>query len=191
VIDGARDAISVVQGIGRILLARGGAQPAEVNDPSVVWSPRLEEGVWAPTADNSRIRICAAVGGGSTLTVLRPTLRVFSGIAPDVDLITQTILGGARFLAVLHGAGAPARLDFSLTLTSEHGLESMPSGGVDLISPGRGTTIGRFSRPWATDAWFRMVDTTYHLTNEALVLRTGHRSDTAYPVVIDFLYSAR
>jgi hypothetical protein len=192
VIDGARDAISVVQGIGRILLARGGVQPAEVNDPSVGWSPRPEEGVWVPTADNSRIRICAAVvGGGGGVTVLRPTLRVFSGIAPGVDLIAQTILGGARFLAVVHGAEAPARLNFALSLAKDHGLESMPSGGVDVITLGRGTTIGRFSRPSATDSWFRTVDTAHELQHEALVLRTDHGRDTTYPLVIDFLYAAR
>lgn len=191
-IDGARDAISVVEGIGRILLVRGGAQPAEVNDPSVVWSPRQEDGVWVPAAVNSRIRICAAVvGGGGGLTVLRPTLRVLSDIAPGVDLIAQTILGGVRFLAVVHGTEAPAHLDFSLTLAKEHGLEPMPSGGVDVINPGRGITIGRFSRPSATDSWFRMVDTAHHLQNKALILRTDHGSDTAYPLVIDFLYSAR
>jgi len=191
VIDGARDAISVVQGIGRILLARGGVQPAEVNDQAVVWAPRPEDGVWVPTAGNSRIRICpAVVGGGGGLTVLRPTLRVFSAIAPGVDLIAQTLLGGVRFLAVVHGAEAPARLNFSLALAKEHGLESMPSGGVDVINSGRGTTIGRFSRPSATDSWFRMEDTSHELQHEALVLRTGHGRDTAYPLVIDFLYSA-
>jgi hypothetical protein len=192
VIDGARDAISVVQGIGRILLARGGVQPAEVDDPAVAWSPRPEDGVWVPTVGNSRIRICAAVvGGGGALTVLRPTLRVFSAIAPGVDLIAQTILGGVRFLVVVHGAEAPARLSFPLDLAKEQGLEPMPSGGVDLISLRRGTTMGRFSRPSATDSWFRMVDTAHDLQNETLVLRTGHGRDTAYPLVIDFLYSVR
>lgn len=184
--DGATAAINAAS---RVLTARGKHEPQELDNPDVTWAARASEGVWAPTKDGQRIHIridCPA--GDRTATVLRPSLRVFVGIEVDTDIVAQTTQNGVRLLTVMHGANAPTEFRFPVRLADGLALESMPSGGFDVVHVRYGATVGRFYSPWCSDSMFLPVKADYHLDGSAIVMRVPHHGAT-YPVVADPLYA--
>jgi len=186
----ARDgAAAAMNAASRVLVVRGKNEPQEMENPDVAWTGRAREGVWAPTKDGQRIHIgieCTA--GDRTATVVRSSLRVFVGVEVDTDIVAQTTDSGIRLVTVLHGPDAPMEFRFPVTLADGLGLETMPSGGFDVVHQRYGATVGRFYTPWACDSMFRPVTADYRLEGGTLVMRVKHEGST-YPVVADPLYT--
>jgi hypothetical protein len=173
----------------RVLVVRGKNEPQEMENPDVAWAQRAREGVWVPTKDGQRIHIgieCSA--GERPATVVRPSLRVFVGIEPESDIVAQTTASGVRLLTVLHGPEAPTEFRFPITLADGLDLESMPSGGFDVVHQRYGATVGRFYTPWARDSMFGTINADYRLDGSTVVMRIQHEG-AAYPVVADPLYT--
>ena len=186
---GRDGAAAAVNAASRVLVARGKHEPQEQDNPDVTWAERASEGVWAPTRDGQRIHIridCPA--GDRSATVLRPSLRVFVGIEVDTDIVAQTTENGVRLLTVVHGANAPEEFRFQVQLADGLALESMPSGGFDVVHMRYGATVGRFYNPWASDSMFRPVKAEYRLDGSTIIMRVQH-DGAIYPVVSDPLYS--
>ncbi|MEU4828984.1 MULTISPECIES: hypothetical protein [Actinomadura] len=180
--DGAAAAMSAAS---RILVARGKNEPQEMENPDVAWGQRARDGVWVPTRDGQRIHFGIDVAAADTVAqVLRPSLRVFVGVDVDTDIVAQTTAGGVRLLTVIHGPDAPTEFRFAVSLADGLALESMPSGGYDVVHLRYGATVGRLYNPWASDSMFRQVKADYALDGSAVTMRIQH-TDAYYPVVAD------
>ncbi|MDL4777820.1 MULTISPECIES: hypothetical protein [Thermomonosporaceae] len=184
--DGAAAAISAAS---RILVARGKNEPQEQENPDVGWGQRARDGVWVPTKDGQRIHIGIDTAAADTVgQVLRPSLRVYGGVDVDTDIVAQTTAGGVRLLTVIHGADAPTEFRFPISLADGLALESMPSGGYDVVHLRYGATVGRLYNPWASDSMFRPVKADYTLDGQTVTMRIQH-VDAFYPVVADPYYA--
>ncbi|GAA3979307.1 hypothetical protein GCM10023085_72050 [Actinomadura viridis] len=184
--DGAAAAMNAAS---RVLVARGRNEPQELENPDVSWGQRARDGVWVPTKDGQRIHIAIDATAADTVAqVLRPSLRVFVGVDVDTDIVAQTTAGGVRLLTVIHGADAPTDFRFPLSLTDGLDLESMPSGGYDVVHTRFGATVGRLYNPWASDAMYRQVKADYALEGQVITMRVQHEG-AYYPVVADPHYS--
>ena len=184
--DGAAAAMTAAS---RILVARGKNEPQEVENPDVAWGQRARDGVWVPTRDGQRIHLGIDTAAADTpAQMLRPTLRVFVGVDVDTDIVAQTTAGGVRLLTVIHGPGAPAEFRFPVSLADGLALESMPSGGYDVVHLRYGATVGRLYNPWASDSMFRQVKADYVLDGSIVTMRVQH-ADAFYPVVADPHYA--
>ncbi|WP_018656115.1 hypothetical protein [Actinomadura flavalba] len=184
--DGAAAAMSAAS---RVLVARGGNEPQEHDDPDVAWGRRPRDGVWVPTKDGQRVHVGFDLTATDTVAqLLRPTLRAFVGIDVDTDMVAQTTLGGIRLLTVLHGPDAPSEFRFPLSLPDGLALEAMPSGGYDVVHLRYGATVGHLFSPWACDSMFRQVKADYALDGSVITMRVQHEG-AAYPVVADPRYA--
>jgi hypothetical protein len=185
----ARDgAAAAIDAAGRVLAVRGKSEPPEMENPDVAWAGQAREGVWAPTKDGQRIHIAIGCAAGERApVVLRPSLRVFVEVDKSTDIVAQTTASGVRLVTVLNGPEAPEEFRFPITLSELQVLESMPSGGFDVVHERYGATVGRFYSAWAFDSFFRPVEADYDLEDSTLVMRIRHK-DAGYPVVADPLY---
>ena len=184
--DGAAAAMNAAS---RVLVARG-KEPQEMENPDVTWGQRARDGVWVPTKDGQRIHIGIDVTAADTVgQVVRPSLRVFVGVDVDTDMVAQTTAGGIRLLTVIHGPDAPGEFRFPLSLADGLALESMPSGGYDVVHLRFGATVGRLYNPWASDAMFRQVKADYALEGTNVVTMRVQHEGAYYPVVADPRYS--
>ncbi|MEW2359756.1 hypothetical protein [Spirillospora sp. NPDC029432] len=175
--------------VSRVLVARGRNEPQELENPDVGWGQRARDGVWVPTKDGQRIHIGIDVTAADTVgQILRPALRVFVGVDVDTDIVAQTTTGGVRLLTVIHGPDAPTEFRFPLSLADGLALESMPSGGYDVVHLRYGATVGRLYNPWACDSMYRQVKADYSLAGQVVTMRVQHEG-SYYPVVADPHYS--
>lgn len=182
-------AVAAMSAASRVLVARGKSEPQELENPEVAWAQHARDGVWAPTKDGQRIHIGIECSSGDRpATVIRPSLRVFVGVEADTDIVAQTTASGIRLLTVLHGPDAPTEFRFPVTLADGLGLETMPSGGFDVVHQRYGATVGRFYTPWACDSMFRHINADYRLEGSTIVMRVQHEG-AVYPVVTDPLYA--
>lgn len=186
----ARDgATAAMNAASQVLVARGKREPQEFDNQDVRWAVRAREGVWAPTKDGQRIHVAIdGAAGDRAATVLRPSLRVFVGVDVDTDIVAQTTSDGIRLVTVMHGPEAPSEFRFPVTLSDGLALESMPSGGYDVVHLRYGATVGRFYSPWACDSLFRPVKAHYELDGSTIIMRVQHEG-SVYPVVADPHYS--
>lgn len=186
----ARDgAAAAMNAASRVLVARGRNEPHELENPDVGWGQRARDGVWVPTKDGQRIHIgIDATAADTVAQVLRPSLRVFVGVDVDTDMVAQTTASGVRLLTVIHGPDAPVEFRFPLSLGDGLALESMPSGGYDVVHQRYGATVGRLYNPWASDSMYRQVKADYVLEGNVVTMRIQHES-AYYPVVADPHYS--
>jgi hypothetical protein len=184
----ARDGvIAAIESATRVLSTNGRSEPPELEHPDVSWGELASEGVWAPTRDGQRIHIgIAGAAEDRAATVIRPTLRVFMGVDADTDLMAQTTAAGVRFVAVLHGPGAPEEFRFPIHLVEGLSLDITPSGGYDVVHERYGATVGRFYAPWGCDSLYRPIPAEYHLEGTTIVMTVRHRdADALYPVLAD------
>lgn len=186
----ARDEVSAaIEAATHVLSIRGRSEPPEAENPEVSWGNTARDGVWAPTRDNQRIHIAfAGTAADRAVTVIRPTLRVFLGVEPDVDIMAHTTATGVRFVTVLHGPNAPTEYRFPLRLADGLTLDAAPSGGYDVVHERYGATVGRFHAPWGCDSLYRPVSAEYRIEQSTIVMTVRH-DDALYPVVADPLYA--
>src|SRR5262245_52761896 len=139
----ARDGVSAaIEAATGVLSISGRTDPPEFENPDVSWGELASEGVWAPTRDGRRIHIGIAAAEDRLATVIRPSLRVFSGIDADTDVMAQTTIAGVRFVTVLNGPSAPEEFRFPIRLADGMSLDVTPSGGYDVVHERYGATVG-------------------------------------------------
>ncbi|MEU8347939.1 hypothetical protein AB0C74_40130 [Spirillospora sp. NPDC048832] len=176
-------AAAALSAASKILPVRGDTEPQEMENPDVAWGQRAGAGLQVPTMDGQRIQLNVDAAGTDTVAqVLRPSLRVFTGVETDTDIVAQTTADGVRLLTVFHGPDAPSQLRISVGLVEGLELEEMPSGGYDVVHRRYGRTVGRLYRPWACDSMFRPVKADYLLEDTTVTMRVQHTS-AFYPVV--------
>ncbi|MCO6010620.1 hypothetical protein NE236_37255 [Actinoallomurus purpureus] len=181
----------MIDAASQVLTIRGRSEPPEARNPDVAWGPRAVDGVWVPTRNGQRLQIgLPGPADDHAVTAVRPSLRLFPGVATDTDLIAQTTTTGIRLITVAHGPGAPAEFRFAVGLGEGLSLDATPSGGYDVVHDRYGATVGRFHAPWACDALYRPIPAAYDLDDSALVMTVGHReADALYPVIADPFYA--
>lgn len=183
----ARDGVSAAIEAATRVLSTSGREAHEVENPNVSWGETAADGLWAPTRDGQRIHI--AIAGPSVHrppTVIRPSLRVFLGIAPDADVLGQTTATGVRFVTVLNSPAAPEEFRFPLRIGEGLSLDVTPSGGYDVVHVRYGATVGRFYSPWGCDSLYRNIPAEYRLDGMTIVMTVRHRlADALYPVLAD------
>jgi hypothetical protein len=184
----ARDEVTVaIEAATGVLSISGRSEPPEYENPDVSWGELASEGVWAPTRDGQRIHIgVAGTHEDRAATVIRPSLRVFTGLETDTDVMGQTTAAGVRFVTVLNGPEAPEEFRFPVRLGEGLSLDSTPSGGYDVVHERYGATVGRFYAPWGCDSLYRTIPAEYHLEGTTIVMTVRHRdADALYPVIAD------
>jgi hypothetical protein len=184
----ARDEVTVaIEAATGVLSMNGRSEPPEYENPDVSWGELASEGVWAPTRDGQRIHIgVAGTHEDRAATVIRPSLRVFTGLETDTDVMGQTTAAGVRFVTVLNGPDAPEEFHFPVRLGDGLSLDSTPSGGYDVVHERYGATVGRFYAPWGCDSLYRTIPAEYHLEGTTIVMTVRHRdADALYPVIAD------
>jgi hypothetical protein len=184
----ARDEVSVaIEAATRILSISGRSEPPELENPNVSWGELASEGVWAPTRNDQRIHIgIAGAGEDRAATVIRPSMRVFTGVDIEADVVAQTTAAGVRFVTLLHGPNAPEEFRFPLRLGDGLALDVTPSGGYDVVHERYGATVGRFYAPWGCDSLYRSIPAEYRMEGTTIVMTVRHRgADALYPVLAD------
>ncbi len=182
-----RDGVmATIETVTSVLSINGRTEPPEFENPDVTWGERAGDGVWAPTRDGKRVHISVAAAGDQLPVLIRPSLRVFVGVAGDTDVMAQTTVAGVRFVTVLHGPSAPEEFRFPLRLADGLSLDVTPSGGFDVVHERYGATVGRFYAPWGCDSLYRTIPAEYRLEGMTIVMTVRHRdADALYPVLAD------
>lgn len=187
----ARDGVpAAIEAATRVLSISGRTEPPELDNPDVGWGELASEGVWAPTRDRQRIHIGVAAAEDRIATVVRPSLRVFTGLDVETDVMAQTTAAGVRFITVLNGPRAPEEFRFPVRLGDALSLDTTPSGGYDVVHDRFGATVGRFYAPWGCDSLYRSISAEYRLEGTTIVMTVRHRdADALYPVLADPHYA--
>jgi len=179
--------MAAVEAATRILSISGRSEPPELENPDVSWGDLASGGVWAPTRNGQRIHIgIAGAGEDRPAMVIRPSMRVFTGVDVEADVMAQTTAVGVRFVTVLNGPNAPEEFRFPLRLGDGLALDVTPSGGYDVVHVRYGATVGRFYAPWGCDSLYRSIPAEYRLEGTTIVMTVRHRdADALYPVLAD------
>jgi hypothetical protein len=182
------EVIATVEVATGVLATSGRSEPPELDNPDVSWGELASEGVWAPTRDRQQRIHIGVVGAHDdrAAAVIRPSLRVFTGLETDTDVMAQTTAAGVRFVTVLNGPDAPEEFRFPVRLPEGLALDATPSGGYDVVHERFGATLGRFYAPWGCDSLYRTIPAEYHLEGTTIVMTVRHRdADALYPVIAD------
>ncbi|MGI5167635.1 hypothetical protein ACQEU3_25115 [Spirillospora sp. CA-253888] len=180
---------SALEAAATVLAAREvTARPLERPNERLRWGRRAQEGIQVPTANGRTAILSFAARREAAVAMVRPTLGVFTGSWPQTDLVTQSTATGIWLLVVLHGPDAPHRFPMPMRLAEHLGMETMPSGAVDVVDQPTGSTVGRLLRPWACDAMYRQLPVEYTLEGSTVTLQIPHH-DAQYPVLATCLYT--
>ncbi|MFI6517440.1 hypothetical protein ACIBF1_17925 [Spirillospora sp. NPDC050679] len=180
---------SALEAAATVLAAREiTARPLERPNERLRWGPRAHDGIQVPTANGRTAVLSFAARREAAVSMVRPTLGVFTGSWPQTDLVTQSTATGIWLLVVLHGPDAPQSFPMPMRLAEHLGMETMPSGAVDVVDQPTGSTVGRFLRPWGCDAMYRQLPVEYSLEGSTVTLRVPHRH-AQYPVLATCLYT--
>lgn len=171
------------------VIARGGHAHClqGIDNPDITWGRGASEGVWLPTRDGHKLHLAfdAACADAQTL---RPGVRVFTGVAPDTDIVALTAADGIALLTVLHSPAAPSRLRYWVSLPSDLVLEAMPSGGLDVVHRHFGATVARMNRPWATDSTYRPLAAEYIDESTPITIVVRSAAEVLYPLAVGVIY---
>lgn len=92
--------------------------------------------------------------------------------------------GGGSFRALLYLTSSQAPSDYRFELSDGFTATPHPDGGL-LVRDARGTVVGRFARPWATDAGGAPLITRYLATGSTVTQIIETTPGTSFPVVAD------